>query len=105
MDYNYISTKKCRSNFLRRPQHGGRRSLAGLESVTLRPFPLTSALDPPPPPPPPQGKKEGGGGGGGGGGGASVNVRGDGRRVTDSKPASDLLPPCCERKSEKVKKK
>ena len=49
MDYNYISTKKCRSNFLRRPQHGGRRSLAGLESVTLRPFPLTSALDTTPP--------------------------------------------------------
>ena len=44
MDYNYISTKKCRSNFLRRPQHWGRRSLAGLESVTLRPFPLTSVL-------------------------------------------------------------
>ena len=26
--------------------NGGRRSIAGLESVTLRPFPLTFALDP-----------------------------------------------------------
>ena len=32
--------------------HGGRRSLAGLEAVTLHPFPPTFALDAPPSPPP-----------------------------------------------------
>ena len=72
--------------------HGGRRSLAGLESVTLHPFPPTFAFDPSPHTHPhirsPWWVCVWGGGGR-----SRANVGGNGWRVTDSKPASNLLPP------------
>ena len=75
---------------LEKSDHGVRRSLAGLESVTLRPSPLTFALDPPPTYTHTFALLRGRGGGGVG---SRVDVRGNRRRVTDSKPASDLLTP------------
>ena len=74
-------------------EHGGRRSLVGLESVTLRPFPLTSALDPPAPTKESECMCVGEGG-------SRSDVRENGRRVTDSNPASDLLPHVASEKSE-----